>query len=323
MLLRDILSGKDSQVSAIVTVIARNAPDIIALQGIDWDLENAALTALQGQLAEAGLDLPYSFARKPNSGLQSDQDLDGDGRRGGPADAQGFGRFTGSGGIAVLSRFPIETEKARDFTDLMWADKVDAQMPRHPDGSPFPSKPAWRAQRLSSTAHWVVPVVLPDSTTLSLLTFQAGPPVFDGPEDRNGKRNHDEISLWGDVLDGHLGDVPDNPIVLGGANLDPHDGEGRHEAITQLLRHPLLQDPEPESVGATVAPSEGHTGPHALDTVDWPRVGRFRVDYVVPGADWRVQSAGVDWPANKAALELVQTASRHRLVWVDLLPPLQ
>ena len=45
--------------------------------------------------------------------------------------------------------------------------------------------------------------------------------------------------------------------------------------------------------------------------------GNLRVDYVLPSADWRVTGAGVHWPDGEAG-EIAGTASRHRLVWVDL-----
>ena len=50
-----------------------------------------------------------------------------------------------------------------------------------------------KVQRLSSTGHWAVPIKLGGKAALTLLVFAATPPVFDGPEDRNGRRNHDEI----------------------------------------------------------------------------------------------------------------------------------
>ena len=37
---------------------------------------------------------------------------------------------------------------------------------------------------------------------LHLLAHHPTPPVFDGPEDRNGRRNHDEAALWTAWLDG-------------------------------------------------------------------------------------------------------------------------
>ncbi|MCB2058676.1 MAG: hypothetical protein KDE30_12270, partial [Novosphingobium sp.] len=39
LLLRDISSGKDAQVAAVVAVIAAVRPDVLVLQGIDWDFD--------------------------------------------------------------------------------------------------------------------------------------------------------------------------------------------------------------------------------------------------------------------------------------------
>ena len=35
---------------------------------------------------------------------------------------------------------------------------------------------------------------------IHFLVSHPTPPVFDGPEDRNGRRNHDEIRLWADYV---------------------------------------------------------------------------------------------------------------------------
>ncbi len=320
LLFRDIQRGKDAQIAAVVAVITQTAPDILALQGFDWDYDGVALAGFRDLLKAAGLDYPHHFAPRPNSGLASDLDLDGDGRLGGPGDAQGYGAFSGQGGIAVLSRFAILHGKARDHSALIWRDVPGALLPTHPDGVAFPSPRAQAIQRLSSTGHWMVPVLLPDGSTLTLLTFQAGPPVFDGPEDRNGRRNHDEILLWQAILDGTFGPAPQGRFVLaGGANLDPHDSDGRRKAIRTLLGDPRFQDPMPRSAGAAQAGDQGHRGADALDTVDWPGPGRLRVDYVLPSGDWQVLGAGVHWPAPGAqGYDDALTASRHRLVWVDL-----
>lgn len=321
LMLRDIAGGKDAQVAAVVQVIAQTAPDILALQSVDWDHDGAGLNALAAALKDAGADYPHRFAARPNSGLATDLDLDGDGRLGGPDDAQGYGDFTGQKGMAVLSRYPIRTDAIRDLSPLLWRDLPGALLPVHPDGRPFPSAAAQAVQRLSYTAHWVVPIALPGPRDLTLLTFYASPPVFDGPENRNARRNHDEIALWLALLDGALGAVPENVVLAGGANLDPFDSDGRRDAIRRLLDDPRLQDPEPASPGAALAGDQGHVGPDAMDTVHWPKVGRLRVDYVLPGSDWRVVDAGVFWPApGEPGHDTALAASRHRLVWVDLAP---
>ena len=252
VLLRDISKG-EAQVEAVVAVIAHAAPDVIALQGIDWDHEGVALAALADRLVGAGVEYPHRLALQPNSGMAADLDMDGDGSPRGWGDAQGFGKFTGHDGIAVLSRLPILADEVRDLSSLLWRDLPEALLPTHPDGAPFPSAEALDIQRLSSTGHWIVPIALPDGERFALLTFQAGPPVFDGPEDRNGRRNHDEIVLWQHVLDGAFGPLPDRFVMAGGANLDPQDADGRHEAIRALLADPRVQDPKPESPGG--APS--------------------------------------------------------------------
>lgn len=321
LMLRDIQGGRDTQVAAVIAVIARIKPDILALQGVDWDLDGRAMAALSARLVEAGWPMPHLFANRPNSGLASDLDLDGDGRIGGAADSQGYGRFTGQNGIAILSRYPIAADEARDFSTLLWRDLPGATLPTR-NGAPFPSATAQATQRLSSTGHWLVPIDTPLGR-ISLLTYQAGPPVFDGAEDRNGLRNRDENRFWQVLLDGDLGPLPDAPFVLlGGSNLDPWDGEGFNQTLRALLADPRVQDPAPTSTGGAKAGDQGHTGPDAQDTVDWPGVGRYRVDYVLPSTHWRVMDSGVFWPApGEPGAQDASDASRHRLVWVDIALP--
>ncbi|SMO79088.1 endonuclease/exonuclease/phosphatase family protein [Ruegeria faecimaris] len=305
ILLRDIRRG-DAQVRAVMQVLLETQPDIVALQGIDWDLNGETLTAFGEALRDEGLDYPYRFTAKPNSGMETSLDLDGDGQVNGPRDSQGYGEFTGQGGLAILSRFPISHDDMQDFSGVLWRDLPGADLPTV-DGTPFPSEAAQRIQRLSSVAHWIVPIESPIGH-LNLMTFHATPPVFDGPEDRNGLRNRDEIRLWNAVLDGALGPAPHGPFVIAGdANLDPTRGEGRKEAIQGLLADPRLQDAKPATPSG------------ALATVEWKAVGEMRVDYVLPSADLRVVDAGIFWPDTGADLRAIaEQASRHRLVWVDL-----
>jgi endonuclease/exonuclease/phosphatase family metal-dependent hydrolase len=283
------------------------------LQGIDYDLTGAALSALTDRLAEAGARYPYSHHARPNTGLVTGLDMDGNGRTAEPRDAQGYGRFSGQGGMAVLSRYPILTEEILDFSDMLWRDVPAALLPTR-DGQPFPSQAVQDIQRLSTTGHWVVPVEVPQMGRVTLFTFHASPPVFDGPEDRNGRRNHDEILFWQHFLEGRFGPAPQEAfILLGDFNLDPSFGEGIKSAIRQTLTDPRLQDPKPRSTGSAAATGDPY------DTADWddPVPGNLRVDYVLPSADWKVLDSGVHWPEG-AAGETAATASRHRLVWVDL-----
>ena len=326
LLLRDILTGEDPAVLAVQEVLAHADPDIVLLTGIDWDLGLAAVRALTEPL-----DYPHLFGLRPNSGMPTGRDMDGDGRLGGPRDAQGYGWFSGQGGMALLSRVPVDAAGVRSFSEVPWRDLPYAQLPKI-GGAPFPSEEALAVQRLSSVAHWDVPVVLPSGERLHLLTFAATTPVFDGPEDRNGLRNHDEVMFWTQYLNGALDwSPPKGPvIVLGNANLDPVDGHGRREAVLGLLSHPRLQDPEPRSAGGTAAAeAQGgvnarHSGPPEMDTADWRDEngpGNLRVSYVLPDRRLQVTGSGVFWPAPEDPLHRLVSGEglpRHRLVWVDV-----
>ena len=326
LLLRDTLTGADPQVEAAADVVAATGADVLLLTAIDWDHDLRALGAFAERLAARGLDYPHRFARRPNTGWQTGRDMVGDGRVGTADDAQGYGAFSGVRGMALLSRFPVEAEATRDFSAFLWRDLPGARLP-HRDGRPYPSDAVFAEQRLSTTGHWDVPVRMPSGAVLHVLAWYASPPVFGGPEGRNRLRNHDETRFWTLFLDGALPmSPPEGPfVVMGDANLDPHDGDGLHGAIRDLLAHPAVQDPEPRSPGARAAAPPDRMGDPALHTVQWdgPRQpGNLRVDYVLPSAGLRVLDAGVVWPLPTDPLAAaVAKASRHRPVWVDIADP--
>jgi endonuclease/exonuclease/phosphatase family metal-dependent hydrolase len=307
LLLRDLLRGDDPQIDATVAVIAAAGADIVVLQGIDYDAGLAALDALAHRLDRAGSPYAHRLALRPNTGWPTGVDIDGDGVAHRARDAHGYGFFNGQGGMAILSRFPLGP--VRDHGALPWAD-----LPATAAAGVL-SAAALPVLRLASVAAWDVVVTLPHGPPLHLLTLHASPPVFDGPEDRNGHRNADELRFWQLYLDGW---APDGPpfaatryAVLGTFNIDPDRGEGRREGLRALLDHPQLQDPVPRRPDGGVA------------TADWPEPvpGDLRVDYILPAASLIVTDAGILWPgaAEDAALaSAVETASDHRLVWVDL-----
>ena len=339
VLLRD-LADPDPTTAAIATVIRAVRPDVLLLTGFDTDLRGRALAAFAALLDAGpdGIDYPHSFNAPVNAGEPSGHDLDGDGRTMGSNDGFGWGKFPGHGGMAILSRLPIDTAGARTFRLLRWADLPGAELPVRTDGTPFPDAAAQAALRLSSRSHWDVPV-LAGATRLHLLAASPTPPLFDGAEGFNRLRNRDELRLWSAYLDGAAlrddagreASLSAGPLVLlGNLNLDPFDGAGAREAIAGLLAHPRLQDPRPTSRGGAAAGPEGvnggHDGDPALDTADWrddgEGPGNLRVDYVLPSADLEVTAAGVFWPAAGEPLaDAAATASAHRLVWVDLVLP--
>ncbi len=319
LLLRDVLSEKDAQVEAVLRVLRAADADVLVLAGIDYDLEGVALGAFADRIG----GYTYRFQNAPNRGLPSGADLNRNGRLGDPEDAIGFADFRGQGGLAVLSRLPLDKDGVRVFTAFPWRDLPgNLALPETPPDFP-----------LSTTVHWDVPVQLGDGEMLHLWIWHATPPVFDGPEDRNGRRNHDEAAFWLRYLDGNLGvDAPERFVLAGFANLDVIDGDGRSEALGALLSDPRIKDPAPESDGGVLASdadggvNAGHRGDPALDTADWEdgpgRPGNLRVDYLLPAASLGLKEAGLFWPAPESSLGGdVERASRHRLIWVDVEVP--
>jgi len=277
MLWKGILA-RDAQVVAVVRVIANERPDVLLLTDFDWDYDGVALSAFRQLLAAEGLDYPYSFAPAGNAGVPAGRDLDGDGRDTGWRDTLGFGKFRGSGAMALLSRFPFG--KTRSFTGI--AGK---------NGLP-----------LAYRAFWDITVQAPDGN-LRILASHTTPPVFDGPENENGLRNAAEIGFWLRYLEGatFTDDTGTNApfaggdfVLLGDLNNDPVRGEGLKPPLLALLSHPLLQDvPDLRNV----------------PTADWGAIGQMRVDYVLPARQLNVTGATVIMETN---------ASNHALVRVDI-----
>ncbi len=278
LLLRDILRGTDPQVALALSAVAALDADILVLGDIDYDAGAAALSAFNDRLARP---YPHVAALRPNTGIPTGIDLDGNGRRDEARDAIGFGVFPGQGGMAVLSRLPLGP--GRDFNAFLWRDLPGTLRPKdQPDDLP-----------LSTSGHHDTAVLLPGGRALHLLTWHATTPAFDGPEDRNGRRNHDETAFWRQLLAGTLPlSVPAAPFILiGQANADPERGDGRPAAIRALLASPLLQDPG--------------GGP----TVDYGgNIGPLRVAYILPSADIPITDHG-QMPPN--------AASRHWPIWVQ------
>lgn len=320
-MLRDILSEDDPKVIASLAVISQADPDIVLLTDIDYDATRAALTAFADRLNRAGTRYPFQFAYRTNAGLPTDLDLDGDGYLGGAGDAQGYGDFPGDGGMAILSRIPIDIQASQDFSGTIWAELPWATLPQRED-MPFPSAQAQTQQRLSSTGHWDIRVTPENGEPFSLLAHTATPPVFDGPEDMNGLRNRDELLFWQNYLASH---APDRFVIAGNFNLDPEDGDGLSAAMAAFLADPRVIDTRPQSTGGALAADTTHNGDPALDTAFWPdqSQGNLRVSYVLSSANWHVLGSGVFWPAPSDPLSSLLgedglAAGPHRLVWVDL-----
>ncbi|NYG54051.1 endonuclease/exonuclease/phosphatase family protein [Nocardioides perillae] len=352
-LVEDLSTPDDVQAQAVAEIVQRTRPDVLLLNEFDFVAGGEAVDLFRDHYLEVGqggaspIDYPYAFVAPSNTGVPSGHDLNNDGRVGGGDDAFGFGLFPGQYGMVVLSRYPIDLEGVRTFQRFRWADMPGALLPDDP-ATPAPADwftPAELADvRLSSKSHWDVPVVV-GGRTVHLLASHPTPPTFDGPEDRNGLRNHDEIRFWADYVrggqrsayvhddQGRRGGLAPGArfVVAGDQNADPLDGDSVDAAIDQLLRSPKVQDPQPTSRGAVEAArvqggaNDAHRADPAYDTADFADggPGNLRVDYVLPSRSLRVTGSGVFWP------ELADPPSRltgtfpfpnsdHRLVWVDL-----
>ena len=339
------LEAGDDSVRQIAAVIQSVRPDVLLLNELDFDPAGRAAELLQtrylavGQFALAPIDYPYRYLAPVNTGEPSGLDLDGDGGVDGPNDAWGFGRHPGQYGMLLLSRFPLDAARVRSFRELRWAAMPDALRPRLPDGSAYHPESIWTALRLSSKSVWDVPIATPFGP-LHVLASHPTPPAFDGPEDRNGARNHDEIRLLADYVSGgaaatwliddqgRRGGLENDArfVILGDMNADPVDGSSRDQAIRQLLDHPAVQDPQPRGAGGGAQAAARDGGANLTqradpdhDTSDFgPRVGNLRVDYALPSRQLKVLGSGVFWPADGTPGADWVSASDHRLVWVDI-----
>ena len=367
-LVEDMMRGDDPQIQAIADIILKVDPDILVLNEIDCHRDFIPLGVFRDNYLtlpanEAGikpLSWPFITMIPSNTGLNPGTvDFDNNGQivtePGSAAyagDSFGYGKFTGQYGMAILSKKRILSEFGRSFKQFKWRDMPNDKMP-----ADYYSEEARDIFRLSSKNHVDIPVAV-GNHELHLLMMHPTPPTFDGPEDRNGRRNHDEIRFFADYISpekaeyiyddawlntegekGRKGGLAENTrfVILGDLNADPNDGDSVTGAIQQLLDHPAIIDAKPSSDGAWTASevqggaNETQTGPHELDTADFRddgnnAAGNLRIDYVLPskyGLD--VVNAGVYWPEpDEEGYELVgpgypPVSSDHRLVWVDVM----
>ena len=339
-----VRGGADPQIAKIAAIIRAVDPDVILVNEFDYRAGNDRAFVAN----YLGGGWPFTFIAPSNTGLPTGVDLDGDGIVGEEAgtferarDSHGFGTFEGQYGMVVLSKHPIDADGVRTFRTFRWKDMPGARLPVRSDGSLFYSDDALEVFRLSSKSHWDVPVRI-DGAVVHLLASHPTPPVFDGPEDRNGTRNADEIRFWVDYVAGAdyirddaggWGGLPDGAhfVIAGDLNADPVDGESVPGAARQLIEHPLVNaSVTPTSEGGAAAAATqgganaGHRADPRFDTADFDDrgPGNLRVDYVLPSAGLEITGAGVYWPAEgEPGADLID-ASDHRLVWIDVvLPP--
>lgn len=353
-----IASGSDERLRGVADVIRAIDPDIILLNEVAYDgaVEGgngqrfADLYLRDGAPGAAPAARYRAFSAPSNTGVPSGLDLDNNGKTG-PGltgrdyggDSLGYGEFPGQYGMTLLVRegLVIDDAGVRTFRSLRWKDMPGALLPpRTPEdpASSWYTPEMLEALPLSSKSHWDVPVRMPDGAVVRVLCSHPTPPVFDGPEDRNGRRNHDEIRFWADYLAGEPyivddagvrgglareGAGPAHFVILGDLNADPSKGDSRDNPVGRfLLNNPL--------VNGEFVPRSNAPFPRAApeDTARF----RLRVDYVLPSSSLRVTGGGVyrgveDAPparpgaSSAPALKFDRFPSDHFPVWVDLIVP--
>lgn len=344
-ILRQLEQPDHERFSKLAAIIQHVNPDVLMLcefdhPGLGGD-DGAVARFCQHYLAlsqhgQPAVSYPYRYCPPSNTGLAMANDLDGDGKITLPNDAQGFGEHHGHFSFVILSRYPLLDEEIKSWQTLRWQDLPGHQMPED-----YYSAAACAELRLSSKNHVLVPVNV-GGETLHLLCCHPTPPVFDGHERRNARRNHDELALVTAIIEdaehlvddkGGTGGLPCGSrfVVLGDLNADMADGDGMKRAIRDLLLHPKIHRSAssgrmtPKSLGGRfLRPWQPRRGRPS----EWTHISGLRLDYALPSANLDVLQSGVFWPDKKDPLrhlitdargrERPQAGSDHRLVWVDI-----
>jgi len=355
--LADLSAPGNPQADAVAEIIQRIRPDVLLINEFDFEPGNALAEAFQENylsVAHSGaapIEYPYVFVAPSNTGIPSGFDLNNNGVVAGPDDAFGFGFFPGQFGMAVYSMYPIEEDAIRTFQLFLWKDMPGALLPDDP-ATPAPADWYSAAEldvfRLSSKSHWDVPIDI-DGRTVHFLVSHPTPPVFDGPEDRNGTRNSDEIRFWADYVTpgpasayiyddaGDTGGLKPGElfVIAGDQNSDPLDGDSIPGSIQQLTEHPRVNTKlTPSSDGAVEASllqggaNLAHRSDPRFDTADFSDTapGNLRADYVLPSKALRIVDGGVFWPVQADPLFRLTgvfpfPSSDHRAVWIDVTVP--
>jgi hypothetical protein len=353
-LVSDLSTPSNAQAAAVAEIIQRVRPDVLLINEFDFVAGGLAAELFQDNYLSvahngaAAIEYPHYFVAPSNTGIPSGFDLNNNGVIGGPDDAFGFGFFPGQFGMAVYSMYPIDYDAIRTFQLFLWKDMPGAMLPDDPN-TPAPAdwySPAeLEVFRLSSKSHWDVPIQI-GKKQVHFLVSHPTPPVFDGPEDRNGTRNNDEIRFWADYItpgrasryiyddEGGTGGLKPGSrfVIAGDQNSDPLDGDSIPGSIQQLIEHPLVNTKvTPESAGGPEASvlqggaNLTHQSDPRFDTADFSDTapGNLRADYVLPRKNLKIVGSGVFWPRTTDPFFYLTgvfpfPSSDHRAVWIDV-----
>jgi 3-phytase/alkaline phosphatase D len=376
-LVTDLSTPNNAQAKAVAEIIQRTNADVLLINEFDYIAadplqpvhlfqQNYLSLSQNGALP---VEYPYVYIAPSNTGISTGFDLNNNGvavttpaAAGYGDDAFGFGNFPGQFGMVLLSKYPIDTANVRTFQNFLWKDMPGNLLTNDPTvdnpATPvnenlggFYSAEEQAILRLSSKSHWDVPILLPNGEVIHALVSHPTPPVFDGTEDRNGKRNHDEIRFWSDYItpgkgnyiyddQGSMGGLATGSqfVIMGDQNADPNDGDSYNNAVRQLLQNPYINTNTiptspggPQQSALQGGANANHLSNPVFDTADFADTtpGNLRTDYVLPSADLGIAQSAVFWPLNtdptfapvgvfNPNLPGGYPSSDHRLVWVDV-----
>jgi len=373
------INNRIKQARTVAEIVQRMNPDVLLINEFDYVGSNQAADLFQNNFLStpqdtlgtgspaAVVNYPFRRAFASNTGIATGFDLNNNGvvvttpgANGYGDDAFGFGAFPGQFAFSVYSKHPVEVGQIRTFQNFKWKDMPGNLLTNDPTPAgpnnlgTFYSDEEKAILRLSSKSHVDVPITI-DGQTIHFLVSHPTPPVFDGAEDRNGKRNHDEIRFWKDYItpgsgtyiyddNGNIGGlVPGSKFVIAGdMNADPNDGDSFANAIHQLIDSPLINTTlTPTSLGGPQqsllqgGANTTHLSNPIFDTADFADTapGNLRADYLLPSAGMPILDAGVFWPLNSDPyFPLVGTfnnpnlfagfpSSDHRAVWIVIPEP--
>lgn len=336
-------SDDHDQLRAAAEVVQRQPePDVLLIQELDNNFQQGERTQTHNGVSFLrkylnvpqgsdldGVDYDYFYAPESNTGVPSGMDY----YKSGEVDLEpgddpyandswGYGEYPGQYAMGIYSKYPIDLSNVRTLRRFRWKDVPDDKMPMDRSYETYLTEAERRRFRLSSKTHADVPIEV-DGETIHAVIAHPTPPVFDGPENLNGRRCHGEVRLVGDYVrgeeyvyddDGVEGGLSEDErfVVMGDMNAEPGQEESFDAATTHLLDNPRVNAENlPTSQGGREEGNEHLTSGFGS-----------QVDYVLPSTEFDVVDSAVVYPGeetdDQAFRETVLQASDHYMVWTEL-----
>ncbi|MGQ3413065.1 endonuclease/exonuclease/phosphatase family protein [Natrinema sp. LN54] len=338
----------DEQAEAAARIVQEVRPDVLVIneltnnvqeekrtdrRNIDAFVENYLSVPQRDDLE--GIDYPHTVQPESNTGVLPDREYDfnKDGEAGQrPGDAFGFGEYPGHYAFAIASRHPIEEDRIRSFQEFRWDDMpnnlIVTEEEADDDAELYLTPEEREVYRLSSKTHIDVPIDVGDDVVHGLFAHPT-PPGFDGPENFNGRWNHDEVRFFADYVageeyiyddSGERGGLADDAsyVLMGDMNAGP-----RTDRPLDPARKYFFENDDFDTHRLPTSPGGAQRGnPYATRFGgDFEGVVE-QIDYVLPSPDLSLRRSSVVWPSENATKrglgDDVSRASDHRLVWADI-----